>query len=373
MNTNFMINKELVRDYFGHFDYDSALNRRYQLIFGKLASILSFDISAMKKDDETLFSELDNYCSENGFSLLQSIESADISGDGKPDVTNVYLYANRLKEVLLFFNGSVFCVAYNVQHQEYKEEFGEFFKSLCKEKIQKQDEKKHLYFLSSSKGNYCLRELDFPSQKNYDVSQYYNDDFKETAQRIEDFLKTDKSGLIILHGRQGTGKTSFIRHLIDSTDKKFIYVPAEIFPGLFSSPEYSFDLMSNCLKDSVLVIEDCDKLLEDRKNNYGTISKGLSTILNLTDGLLGDVLHSKIICIFDNPLTQIDKSLLRKGRLVEKYEFKNLSEEKTRNLITSLYSQTPENTTEMTLAEIFNFDTENHGFHVSAKPKVGFN
>jgi ATP-dependent 26S proteasome regulatory subunit len=98
----------------------------------------------------------------------------------------------------------------------------------------------------------------------------------------------------------------------------------------------------------------------------------MSGILNLSDGLLGDVLHTKIICIFNNPLAQIDKSLLRKGRLVEKYEFTNLSAEKSRALVEELYPDAQENIQEMTLAEIFNIGTDNHGEHVPGKPKVGF-
>jgi SpoVK/Ycf46/Vps4 family AAA+-type ATPase len=273
---------------------------------------------------------------------------------------------------MLFFNGAQFIFAYNAQFPAHRDEIERFFKCLSSDKLQKQEKKKSLYFLSSTKGSYSLRELDFPEQKNYDVEKYYNDDFKEIADRIESFLETDKSGLVILNGKQGTGKTSFIRHLINVSDKRFIYIPADVFPGLLSGLENSYDMMKNCLKDSVIIIEDCDKLLEDRKNNYGNISRGMSGILNLSDGLLGDVLHTKIICIFNNPLAQIDKSLLRKGRLVEKYEFTNLSAEKSRALVEELYPDAQENIQEMTLAEIFNIGTDNHGEHVPGKPKVGF-
>ena len=40
--------------------------------------------------------------------------------------------------------------------------------------------------------------------------------FDTQPAEIENFLLEDnKSGLIILHGKQGTGKTTYIRHLIN--------------------------------------------------------------------------------------------------------------------------------------------------------------
>ena len=50
----------------------------------------------------------------------------------------------------------------------------------------------------------------------------------------------------------------------------------------------------------------------------------------MTDGILSDDLGIKFICTFNDDMKNID-SLLRKGRLVSKYEFKNLDAKESRN------------------------------------------
>ncbi len=87
----------------------------------------------------------------------------------------------------------------------------------------------------------------------------------------------------------------------------------------------------------------------------------LETILNLSDGILGNTLKTKFICTFNTNLRNIDKALLRKGRLRMRYEFKKLSIEKTKRLVEGA-------TKEMTLAEIYN--QEDNG--IKDKEKIGF-
>lgn len=69
-------------------------------------------------------------------------------------------------------------------------------------------------------------------------------------------------------------------------------------------------------------------------------------MLNLTDGIIGEALNIKFICTFNCPLSQIDKAVLREGRLKLIYNFKKLSLEKTKNLL-------PSATEEMTLSQIY--------------------
>ena len=66
-------------------------------------------------------------------------------------------------------------------------------------------------------------------------------------------------------------------------------------------------------KNSVLVIEDAERVISDRQG-HGS-SAGVSNILNLTDGILGDCLNIQIIATFNMARERIDSALLRKGRL----------------------------------------------------------
>ncbi len=71
----------------------------------------------------------------------------------------------------------------------------------------------------------------------------------------------------------------------------------------------------------MLVIEDAENVLADRAQ---TENSSVSNLLNLSDGLLADCLNVQIVCTFNGALSRIDRALLRKGRLIAQYEFREL-------------------------------------------------
>jgi ATP-dependent 26S proteasome regulatory subunit len=109
-------------------------------------------------------------------------------------------------------------------------------------------------------------------------------------------------------------------------------------------------------RNSVLVIEDAEELITSREE---VRNSNLSMLLNLTDGLLGESLGIQIIATFNTDIRNIDKALLRKGRLSTIYEFKNLSIDRTNTLLQKLGHNIEVNNP-MPIAEIFNFDKDNH-------------
>lgn len=119
-------------------------------------------------------------------------------------------------------------------------------------------------------------------------------------------------------------------------------------------------------KDSVIVLEDCETLLEDRARGNSRIS----ALLNLSDGILGDSLNLKFICTFNADLTRIDPALLRKGRMKLKYEFKALTPDKVKTLAEKLGKSVPENKS-YPLCEVYNFGEDN-GVKQNTKKSIGF-
>ena len=87
-------------------------------------------------------------------------------------------------------------------------------------------------------------------------------------------------------------------------------------------------------------------------------------MLNLTDGIVGDVFGVKFICTFNSNVKDIDKALLRKGRLSMKYEFKKLSVDKVKKIY-------PKADSEMTLADAYFAENEND-FSKEEKRAIGF-
>ncbi|RNI29788.1 AAA family ATPase [Rufibacter immobilis] len=197
------------------------------------------------------------------------------------------------------------------------------------------------------------------------INDNYNDDFHEINTIIENALGQEKSGLILLHGAPGTGKTSYIKHLLSKFhENSFIFVQNEFVKDLLN-PDFISFLLKN--RNAILVIEDAEKVITTRES----ISENsvASTILQLTDGLFSDYLNIKIICTFNTNIERVDKALLRKGRLIANYEFKPLTAEKSNKLLQALGFSSKE--AEMSLADIFNFEEKSFDT-ASPKKKIGF-
>ena len=198
-----------------------------------------------------------------------------------------------------------------------------------------------------------------------DVDLMYNDDFKEVHEHIISSLKDSKKGIILLHGGAGTGKTNYIKHLTTLVPKKkFVFIPVSMIPYL-TDPNFITTLIDN--KGSVLVLEDSETYLKDRGDSENTV---VSALLNLSDGMLSDVLGIQIICTFNAGIENVDKALLRKGRLIDEYEFKELSLDKSKRLAYSLGIKAEINNP-MTLAELTNFNDKSHR-NEKGTTKIGF-
>jgi hypothetical protein len=213
-------------------------------------------------------------------------------------------------------------------------------------------------------GNFELHDFSIRKEEVV-LEQYYNDDLIEIHPSIVSFLSDkDSAGLILLHGQPGTGKTSYLRHLIRETDANFIYLPLNLLNHI---GEPSFLPFISRLKGAVIILEDCEDLLRPRTHSGD--SSDLSTLLNLADGLLGDALRFKIVCTFNADIRDIDKAIMRKGRLFCRYEFHCLSYDKTNALLEHLGKEEGSDIP-LILGDIFNFGGRNN--QIEEKKKIGF-
>src|SRR5579859_7677730 len=181
-----------------------------------------------------------------------------------------------------------------------------------------------------------------------DLDLFYNEDFKEVDAIIRKRLgkKKDK-GIVLLHGLPGTGKTTYLRHLIGKIRKRVLFLSPSL-AGNLMNPDFIELLINN--PDTVLIIEDAENIIMDRKYSPGS---SVSNLLNISDGLLADFLNIQLICTFNNSLTLVDEALMRKGRLIAKYEFGKLAVAQAQRLSDHLGFDTTV-ARPMTIAEIAN-------------------
>ena len=214
---------------------------------------------------------------------------------------------------------------------------------------------------------YDTTSFELPKQK-LDIELGYGKGFKPIHEKIIHKLNEPKSkGLVLLHGTPGTGKTHYLKYLASKIkNKRVLFIPP-FLADFITSPEMTPFLIQNA--GSVLFIEDAERVITDRNSGGGN---GVSNILNITDGILSDILNIQIVATFNMDKAKIDSALLRKGRLIAEHKFDALPIEDAQALIDSLgYEHKADKP--MTLTEIYNLSEVEYKSEEKKRETIGFN
>ncbi len=317
------------------------------------------NIKRIKYVDERQFNKWINGVYQENIVMKHSCKRYDNEKKCETDVNVIYFLKH---EILLDYEDGDIAIAY---HPDQEEKASEIFQQLKKMIIR--EKTKHEFCLITSSGNGLFPyEINLKKPK-LDLQRHYNDDIVTIHNTVLKNLRLkDKSGLILFHGQPGTGKSTYIRYLIHQLKKKVLFMPPKLAANL-DTPDFTKLLI--LFPNSVFIIEDAEDLLVSREQFNNS---SISMLLNLTDGLLGESLGIQIIATFNTHLQNIDKALLRKGRLTALYEFKPLAIEKSKKLLQEIGNGTTNVHAPMTLADIYNTEQTEFSDVTKKRNSIGF-
>jgi len=198
---------------------------------------------------------------------------------------------------------------------------------------------------------------------------HYGAGFSKWTDSYVEKLSQKNSGLTVFEGPPGTGKTSYLRHLmflLKDTHRFYFIPPANA--AVLSNPEFiGFWSQQHAAHPSlrfVCVLEDAEGALMTRGTDN---RRQVGAILNITDGLLADFLRLHIVCSINCKSTEIDPAFMRPGRLIAHHVFSRMDSAAAHRIAAKAERILPLQA-DYSLAEIFNADpVENR-----SRPRIGF-
>lgn len=325
-----------------------------------------------------------------------------ISGDL---VIDIAFYGTIDKLSTIFIDNIYFHSGCAEKALDFSKEYSKLLHELS-DQDRTNEEVMYARLLISTRSGLSWMKLTIPPKDSLEIEENYSKEFLETVpEKMDKFFKENSGGIAIFRGEPGTGKSTYCKYLIKKYQKdvNFLIVSQDI---ILSNPEgFRMFLLesvveerdnyddnyydSSCTIDgpvinpvrevsdqqgrkTVVIIEDCEKLLVDRDSLSGNnTSIILSDILNYTDGIVGDLIQCKFIFTFNTNLSKIDKALLRKGRMKLNYEFQKLKGEDLQKLSEKLGKNFTEEELSkgLTLAEVYNIEEEDY---TEKKRTIGF-
>lgn len=236
-----------------------------------------------------------------------------------------------------------------------------------------------------------VRMIPVPAWKEIE-SNYPSKTRNQVAELMENRIDIDGGQLVLWQGQPGTGKTFALRSLMDSwrdwADFHFIVDPDAFFG---EHTDYMMQVLLHAENDhaqpwmhrgapsprshkeeddrwKILVLEDSGELLaQDARERVG---QGLSRLLNVVDGIIGQGLRVIILVTTNEELKSLHPAIQRPGRCASRIPFGEFTVDEAREWLAS-HNSDPELATKQT--NISWLYAAMHGLTTEEELAIGFN
>ena len=180
---------------------------------------------------------------------------------------------------------------------------------------------------TSNHGHLSTKMVEISRVRLTHLDAYYGAGMTKFHGAYLEYLQKQGRGVSMLHGPPGGGKTTYLRHIVGALKSRVVLFPHGLLSAI-DTPSFTSYLMELASTPTVLVIEDAEAIITSREG--GT----LGVLLNLSDGLLGDMAKVAIILTYNCAHGDLDPALLRSGRFRAEHYFGPLSAEDATALAT---------------------------------------
>jgi len=285
----------------------------------------------------------DTFSGDKFEEILKDYKSKGISNtisEYLPNSTGGYIMN---KKVLIELSGNIFCsylgidiesetfiieeVVFYFKDPEDEEIVKEITAIIIEHTISSETKIPRINTLSVDSGTLDIHPVHC---EEIDIKKNYN---KETREEIKGLIKkinSVNSGLSIIHGSRGVGKTKLLNHIVMNSNRTSIYIPTNMIDLSINSPEFKDFLQK--YDYPLLIIDDLEFITNSQVSHMNYFA---SNLIQLVDGFLSDNIQI-IVMMNEVSERELDKNLINCNSLMDIINIKKLNNKKATKLSKNL-------------------------------------